>query len=303
MASLGDSRSYHETQASLAATYYLASINPKSEADDWHQAVIESRELVLAALRSTGLLRSIEAGLQAEPALTPVLRSLTAPPISQDQFKLKCPAWNKRKEREELPLGPAEAAAFAVTFELYRDKQLTSWIDRNRNPSRREIRELLRNIAPHIALQRLGTARRNRLARAQEQTVIEMLEAKGWKRVPSKLVSVSASLGSKEYSHKTKFATSTLPQEVDIACGLKNTVVLAMECKVTNDKTNSVKRVNDVLKKASAWKTHWGSFVKPAALLQGVIKFNDVNRLLESDVHVFWTHDLKRLDEWLAKQI
>ena len=49
--------------------------------------------------------------------------------------------------------------------------------------------------------------------------------------------------------HKTRFAAKTRPQEVDIACGLQGTFVLAIECKVTNDETNSVKRINDVLKR------------------------------------------------------
>jgi len=72
-----------------------------------------------------------------------------------------------------------------------------------------------------------------------------------------------------------------------------------MECKVTNDKTNSVKRINDVLKKARAWQEHYGRFVHTAALLQGVIAFKDVNRLLEANVKVFWTHKLDEFGVWL----
>ncbi len=106
------------------------------------------------------------------------------------------------------------------------------------------------------------------------------------------------------YMHKTRFATATTrPQEVDIALGLKSTIVLAMECKVTNDETNSIKRVNDVLKKAHAWKDHWGSFVKTAAVLQGVIAEKDVMRLLDSSVEVFWSHDLPHLEHWLLRNL
>ena len=102
--------------------------------------------------------------------------------------------------------------------------------------------------------------------------------------------------------HKTRFATATAtPQEVDVALGLPNTVVLAMECKVSNDETNSVKRVNDVLKKAHAWKAHWGSFVRTAAVLQGVIAAKDVMRLLDDGVEVFWSHDLTRFEHWLSQ--
>ena len=100
--------------------------------------------------------------------------------------------------------------------------------------------------------------------------------------------------------HKTRFVSGPNEnQEVDIACGLRGTVVLAVECKVTNDVTNSVKRINDVLKKAAAWRSHWGSFIVSAAVLQGVIKFGDVKRLLDAGVEVFWAHQLDLFSDWL----
>ena len=102
--------------------------------------------------------------------------------------------------------------------------------------------------------------------------------------------------------HKARFASGlTGRAEVDIALGLKDAVVLALECKVTNDETNSVKRINDVSKKAQAWRAHWGNFVQPAALLEGVIKMSDVKRLLEEDIHVFWSHRLDLFEGWINR--
>ena len=129
--------------------------------------------------------------------------------------------------------------------------------------------------------------------------MVELLTRKGWKQLPSMTIDRRAALAAKEFQKKTRFATKGRPQEVDIACGMGETVVLAMECKVSNDSTNSVKRVNDVLKKASAWREKWGEFVLPAALLQGVIAFKDVSNLLKADVQVFWSHDLQRFETWI----
>ena len=126
------------------------------------------------------------------------------------------------------------------------------------------MRILLKVVATLIAQQKVATAKRNRLALEQENAVIKLLEDTGWKRLPSKLVDTRAAVPAKHFMHKTRFATKSRPQEVDVACGLKDTYVLAMECKVTNDETNSVKRINDVLKKATAWHDHWGSFVYAA---------------------------------------
>lgn len=133
---------------------------------------------------------------------------------------------------------------------------------------------------------------------------MQRLIDRGWSRVASGLIDVQASLGPREFMHKARFASGqTGRAEVDIALGLLRGVVLAMECKVTNDRTNSVKRMNDVLKKAQAWKDHWGNFVKPAALLQGVIGDGDVQRLLDKGVEVFWSHRLDLFDEWLDLQV
>jgi hypothetical protein len=165
------------------------------------------------------------------------------------------------------------------------------------------VREVLLGIAPIIAGQIVATARRSRLSMKQEQAVVTMLHSMGWARLPSKMIDERADVPSKHFMHKTRFSTSQKSsQEVDIACGLDKSVVLAMECKVTNDETNSVKRINDVLKKASAWKGHWGNFVRTAALLEGVIAPKDVDRLLDEGVEVFWSHDLDAFKDWLEAQ-
>ena len=147
-----------------------------------------------------------------------------------------------------------------------------------------------------------GNQQRGRMSADQEGALVALLNQRGWGRQTGGLISNLTDVKLQHYLHKARFATKTRPQEVDIACGLPGTVVLAMECKVTNDETNSVKRINDVLKKAAAWQAHWGSFVKTAALLQGVIAFKDVERLLEGNVEVFWSHDLNAFEAWLASQ-
>ena len=54
-----------------------------------------------------------------------------------------------------------------------------------------------------------------------------------------------------------------------------------------------------MLKKATAWQAHYGSFIHTAALLQGVIGYKDVHRLLEANVRVFWSHRLGDFGDWL----
>jgi len=220
--------------------------------------------------------------------------------MSQDQFKLICPQWSKQSENESRPLNSAAAKAAAEALVPRLDPGLVGWVLAKRAPSRNEIRTVLKVAAALIAQQRVATARRTRLSFDQEYAVIQILEQEGWTRLPSRLIDTRAAVPPKHFMHKTRFATKTRPQEVDVACGLKGTFVLAMECKVTNDETNSVKRVNDVLKKATAWHDHWGSFVRTAAVLEGVVAPKDVQRLTDANVVVFWSHDLEKFREWLS---
>ena len=46
-----------------------------------------------------------------------------------------------------------------------------------------------------------------------------------------------------------------------------------------------------------------GSRLGPAALRQGVIASKDVERLLDSGVEVFWSHDLATFANWVDGQV
>lgn len=290
---------YHRTQALEATRLYIDSLTTPRAAEDWHVAHVTARRQVVAALRATDYLRDVAGGLETSGCHLTVLRHLLAPPFSQDQFALLCPEYPKRNEKTGARLSAGAAAAVSQAFDAGRDRRITRWLDGTGGPTFTQVRNLMRATVPLLSLQFAATVRRNRMSAAQEGAVVDLLRGNGWSQQSSALIDTLTDVQRKHFMHKTRFATRTRPQEVDIACGLGQTVVLAMECKVTNDVTNSVKRINDVLKKATAWQDHWGSFVKTAALLQGVIAFKDVERLLEAKVEVFWSHDLPTFEAWL----
>lgn len=291
--------SYHEEQTKRAAEIYVDDLATQGAATDWYHANAIARRKVLEALRATEMLRDVPKGLSQSAGHLTVLRHILAPPISQDQFALLCSAYSKTAENSARPMAANVAEAVAAAIETARDKRLARWITRGKSPATHEIKELLRTVSPMLSQQIVATLRRGRLSAVQEGAVVDLLVAKGWERQRSALVQALDDVPVNHFMHKTRFATRSRPQEVDIACGLGKTVVLAMECKVTNDHTNSVKRVNDVLKKATAWQDHWGSFIRTAALLQGVLSFKDVERLLSANVEVFWSHDLDAFSQWI----
>lgn len=292
---------YHAQQALIAKNLYISSRTPDIDANDWNAAIREARALLAGALRESDSLHAVDKALRSSGEHMLAFRHMTAPPISQDQFALACPEWSKATEKPNgRPLSPDAALAVAAQFDIRRSQALTPWISQGRKPRIAEVKRLLWSVAPLLASQRFATLQRNRAASEQENAVVSMLLGKGWTKLPATLRMTSGTIPVRHFMHKTRFATaSETPQEVDIALGLNGAIVLATECKVSNDATNSIKRVNDVLKKAKAWKEHWGNFVKTAALLQGVIAAKDVYRLLDEGVEVFWSHDLTRFEAWI----
>lgn len=274
--------------------------NAVDDAKDWRTSLWLARRSIVAFLRASNFLTDVSGALQEHGGHSLALRHFLAPPISQDQFKLICPEWTKSSENKKTKLAGMRADAVEKVFLERLSPRMAPWLRNARSPTLKELSGTIGAIAPLIANQKVATARRKRLSDVQELAVVDILAERNWTQVQSGLVTAAGGLPAQHFMHKARFASGPNEnQEVDIACGLGGTIVLAMECKVTNDTTNSVKRINDVLKKASAWKSHWGSFVKPAALLQGVIRPGDVQRLLDADVEVFWAHHLDKFATWI----
>ena len=298
-----DVQTYHQQASSKAIQIYIAGMAPEPLASEWRQVVRGVRKEILRALIATKGLRDIHGALIQSGRHIIVLRHLFAPPISQDQLKLIAPLYPKGAEKTWTKLTPAAAAEFEKEFLARRDKNLTAWLATNANPTKRQVKRVIDTVTPMISSQIFNTVRRNRLSDDQEKAVEALLIAKGWTKSPSVTVSNTADLSPLHYMRKTRAkASKTATKEVDIACGVSANLILAMECKVSNDATNSVKRVSDVLDKAKSWQTHWGGFIQTAALLQGVIAYKEVVRLMNDNVLVFWSHDLEALSSWLDDQ-
>lgn len=244
-------KGFHEQQAKIARDLYIEGMSAADGLTDWRDAKALAKQRVTSALIATANLANIPAGLMVSAEHLAVLRRLLAPPMSQDQFELLCPAYRKTKENRGVALKAAEAVAISKVIEDWHDRDLAPWFGAKQSATPLQVEALATALAPLYASQLVGTVRRNRLSARQENEVILLLARLGWTQKTTALVSQSSQLGMREFAHKTRFETKTRPQEVDIACGLKKSVVLAMECKVTNDRTNSIKRVNDVLKKSA----------------------------------------------------
>jgi hypothetical protein len=223
-----------------------------------------------------------------------------APPKSQDQLQIICRGYSKSAEKTGNKLPAERAAAVNDAFQSWRDRSITPWLDAGREPTRKEIRHALHHAAPLIACQRLQTLKRMDASAAQEQAVAELLLDDDWELGSDRIIKRDRGVPLRRFLRKARFTAGERKKEIDIAMGLGEAYLLALECKVSNDSTNSTKRVNDIAEKAAAWRGEYGRGLITAAMLQGVYRAEDVIDLASGGVQVFWFHDLPRLTRYLA---
>jgi hypothetical protein len=288
----------HLAHVDEAAGAYLKLMDPAVYGEAWRDAFDEAQTEVTAALDATSNLTAINTALLESGSHARALRFLLGPPLSQDQFLLACPDWSKASEKTGRPLSPESARAFAEAFELWKDPDRAAQLD---DPERR--RRAIAATAILIASNSFATRKRMRLAKAQEDAAATVLDKIGFEQISPGLVESAGALKDGQYARATQFVTADgSSQEVDLAVGLSGGRILALECKVSNDRTNSIKRINDVLKKAAGWQTQWGRFVITGALLQGVFSQKEPRRLLDNRVKIFWSHRLDDFRSWICSQ-
>lgn len=298
-----DGTDYHEAACSAAEEFYISGMAPGPLAQDWARSMRKIRRQILITLVETNGLRNISVALQKSGSHLTVLRHLSAPPISQDQAELLVHSYKKTAEKPNAKVSKENAHALEVAFLARMDQSLTRWLTTNRHPTRNQIRKILDSLAPMMCNQVFVTERRNRVADEQEIAVCQVLTNLGFTRVISKEIAQTSDLEEFTFMRKTKCrASKTGSKELDIAIGIQGPLIIAMECKVSNDATNSIKRVNDILAKHASWRSKWGDFVQTAAMLQGVIKYKEIRRLTEVGVQVFWSHDLETFANWARVQ-
>jgi hypothetical protein len=92
-------------------------------------------------------------------------------------------------------------------------------------------------------------------------------------------------------------------RKADFVIGLWDDRILAVECKVSNSKINSIKRVkNDAAVKAKLWIQEFGDrLIVPAAVIAGV--YNPANLLSaqRDGLTIWWSHDIAQMISWIDR--
>lgn len=223
------------------------------------------------------------------------LRYLASPPVSDDDLKVLADAKFSKTALEKDP----DAIARIVEVVLAGlDRWRFPWLTEGREPTETERRIATISTTSLIATSRLQTRRRNTQKDEQEETIAAALRSIGFREVPTRNIStVLDAPAPGEYCHESLLGGS----KADIIARLWDGRILAIEAKVTNSATNSVKRVNrEAAAKATTWLSNFGTLgVIPCAVLSGVFKVRNLVAAQNVGLTIFWAHDLDQMLEFI----
>lgn len=234
-----------------------------------------------------------------DPALLTAFRYLSGPPISTDDLKILA----------EAALSPSRLRSDAEMVKrvlnvvrLGLDKRRFPWVSEGREPTENERDAAVLASAALLASTHVNTVRRSESKEAQEQVVEETLLAIKWIKVPTRKVdTLSQAPQPGEFCSESMLGT----RKADFIVGLRDQRVMAIECKVSNSSTNSVKRLNnDAAAKAEAWIDQFGTRAMiPVAVLSGVYRLHNLTNAQERGLTIFWAHDLAEFVDWIQRAV
>jgi len=247
-------------------------------------------------LLNHGEIRDADVAEAFEMGLGEALRYLAGPPISDDDLRVI--AGVDSMAPTTLGKNPEAVRKVMEVIERVIDPHRFPWIAKGIAPTSKQREAALVASSVLLAAQRIATERRNAGKNVQEGAVREYLLGLGFVEVRAKAITTIVN-GPKE----GEFCSECLlgERKADIVVRLFDTRLMAIECKVSNSATNSVKRLNnDAAVKAGYWLKLFGtSQVVPAAVLAGVFKVINLVQAQERNLALFWSHDLGKLGSFI----
>jgi len=230
------------------------------------------------------------------PKLFAVARYFCGPPISYDDLKVIAQIEGMTKAK--LIGNSAAVGRIVDVIVTTLDKRRFAWIAESRDADEAEKANAIAATAALMSSQKIQTLRRSQAKKDQEEKVETALIAAGLQKVPTRKVQTFADAPAIGCFCRE---ASLGKRKADFILRLWDNRVMAIECKVSNSSTNSVKRLNnDAAAKAVRWIDGFGSEqVVPAAVLSGVYKLHNLTDAQDKRLCIFWEHDLLALTNWI----
>lgn len=231
-----------------------------------------------------------------DAGLGEALRYLAGPPFSEDDLRVIADVSSLKPS--VITKNPDKLShVFSIimqSLDIYR----FPWVDARRYPTSAEIDSALLASSTLLAAQRIATDRRSDGKDKQELDVKRYLTSIGFTEVPPVAINtIVKGPSSLQFCGECQLGE----RKADIVIRLHDTRLLALECKVSNSSTNSVKRLNnDAAAKADYWLRTFGtSQVVPSAILAGVFNVLNLEQAQTNGLTLFWSHDLSELGHFI----
>lgn len=224
------------------------------------------------------------------------LRYLAGPPISDDDLQVIAdvdsiaPGVLKKNPT-------ALRQVFGVVARVI-DPHRFPWMETGVAPTAQQREAALLASSVLLAAQRIATERRNEGKDNQETLVKDYLRDLGFTEAPTETINtIVKGPQSMQFCAECQLGE----RKADVIVRLHDTRLMAIECKVSNSSTNSVKRLNnDAAVKAEYWIKQFGTAqVVPTAVLSGVFKVLNLEQAQTRGLALFWSHDLDKLGAFI----
>jgi len=241
-------------------------------------------------------LKEVATEILSQQGLLEMVRYLPGPPISTDDLKVLTEAVSltAKRFRDE----PDLVARVVEVVLIGLDRRRFPWVPEEREADEAERQAAVIATAAMMATQRLSTLRKNLGKQLQEGKVEDALLAAGYRKAPRRHVKTFANLPEPgEFCGESKLGN----RKADFIIRLWDNRAMAVECKVSNSATNSVKRLNnDAAAKAEVWRRDFGEAqVVSSAVLSGVYKLHNLEDAQHRGLALFWAHDLQTMLDWI----
>jgi len=224
------------------------------------------------------------------------LRYVAGPPVSKDDLEILADVDSLAAGR--LKTDDTLVDRVITVIEKVVDPRRFPWVSERRAPTDTEKVAAVVASAALLAKSQRETARRNQEKKQQELAVKAALEGTGFDCVAVKSIrNVAEGPEAGQFCREAKLGD----RKADFVVRLWDVRLLAIECKVSNSYTNSIKRLNrEAVGKAMSWDGDFGRRqVVGAAVLGGVYKLLNLEQAQQDGLALFWDHDLGALTAWI----
>jgi hypothetical protein len=263
-----------------------------------------ARADVIAALDLTDDLNRIDPEVIASnPGIVAALRYMTAPPISEEDFRTVTGWPFNATPNARAVLASTESVA--STVRLLADPLRFGWVAEGRRPSKTEREAAINATATVLAVERFRTERRLNASKDQEAAVRAALAAEaGLTQVEPPPRRGEGNVNMIDDLDRGTFTRECVlfGMKCDVPVRLPDGLLMPIECKVSNGQKNGWKRVSrEVEGKASRWRQRFGdASMVVGVMLDGNFDLGTLTRFQDQGCFIFWQHDLQRLVDFVV---